>query len=676
MSITNNNTIAKIAATVAATGLVALAFAPFAQADTTDLQSQINSLLAEIASLQSQLGQSGGSATGGYTFNTDLTIGSSGADVTALQTWLISKGYSIPAGATGYFGTQTKAAVAAFQAANGITPAAGYFGPITRAKVNSMQTTTVSTGTGTGSTGTGTSQTLSGGEATLTNYQLITGNTVSAGDTGDTIATAKFDVKGGDINVGRVTVELQANSSSYSEDPWLYFQKLYVYDGNTQVGSINVSNRSSWDDNTAGNAYKGVGDVYSVQIPTNDIIKEGDTANLTIEADAQNTIDTDNQGQTFLLDIPDQGIRALDAAGIQEYVGSTGDTVHIDFNGNNAGKLTVSEDTNDPQAGILVADQSQSTDNLTVYKFDLQNTENSDALIDSIDVQVATTTGSTTPPITDIIRQATLTDSNGNTFDGTIDATGGSQNATGGTDSGHIYFNFNNNNEVVKSNSTDVFTLTISLLGQQGNYSATGTTLQFSLDDGSTQDVKAEGVQNGQVTPVSGTANGKVQTIALNGGITVSGNSSNNTAVLENSGGNNPDNYGAFTLVFQVTAVGDNVYIPKSIASTSAASSTAGVVIAENLAGTAVVGTTSASVSSSATVTSDGYYYQVNAGSSQNFTASVVINPTTGAFYQVGLTAVRFTPTDTYAALSSLETLNVDDTQPQFQTPQLYIPYP
>lgn len=64
-----------------------------------------------------------------------LTTGSTGADVTALQNWLISKGYSIPAGATGYFGTQTRAAVAAYQAANGIVPAAGYFGPITRAKV-------------------------------------------------------------------------------------------------------------------------------------------------------------------------------------------------------------------------------------------------------------------------------------------------------------------------------------------------------------------------------------------------------------------------------------------------------------------------------------------------------------------------------------------------------------
>jgi peptidoglycan hydrolase-like protein with peptidoglycan-binding domain len=65
----------------------------------------------------------------------DLTVGVTSTQVTALQTWLIAKGFSIPAGATGYFGAQTKAALAAFQSASGIAPAAGYFGPLTRAYI-------------------------------------------------------------------------------------------------------------------------------------------------------------------------------------------------------------------------------------------------------------------------------------------------------------------------------------------------------------------------------------------------------------------------------------------------------------------------------------------------------------------------------------------------------------
>ncbi len=68
-------------------------------------------------------------------FVRDLKYGMEGADVVALQTLLIGQGHSIPAGATGLFLNQTRSALAAYQAANGISPAVGYFGPITRAQM-------------------------------------------------------------------------------------------------------------------------------------------------------------------------------------------------------------------------------------------------------------------------------------------------------------------------------------------------------------------------------------------------------------------------------------------------------------------------------------------------------------------------------------------------------------
>ncbi|MDE2001729.1 MAG: peptidoglycan-binding protein [Patescibacteria group bacterium] len=68
-------------------------------------------------------------------FNTDLSRGSRGADVTDLQNFLTDQGaYSGPA--TGYFGPLTEAAVKKFQSDNDIAPAAGYFGPLTRALAN------------------------------------------------------------------------------------------------------------------------------------------------------------------------------------------------------------------------------------------------------------------------------------------------------------------------------------------------------------------------------------------------------------------------------------------------------------------------------------------------------------------------------------------------------------
>jgi len=51
----------------------------------------------------------------------NLQYGLRNSDVVDLQRALIHKGYSIAAGATGYFGDQTKAACAAFQRAQGWT---------------------------------------------------------------------------------------------------------------------------------------------------------------------------------------------------------------------------------------------------------------------------------------------------------------------------------------------------------------------------------------------------------------------------------------------------------------------------------------------------------------------------------------------------------------------------
>lgn len=67
----------------------------------------------------------------------DLEFGMKGDDVVSLQRILISQGYSIPLGPTGFFGPQTKAALSAYQKSNSISPAVGYFGPITRADMKS-----------------------------------------------------------------------------------------------------------------------------------------------------------------------------------------------------------------------------------------------------------------------------------------------------------------------------------------------------------------------------------------------------------------------------------------------------------------------------------------------------------------------------------------------------------
>src|SRR5207247_2046157 len=109
---------------VTAVSMSGALLAPVANAQSTaDLQAQIAALLAQIQTLQSQLNSAQGGARTSYNFTRNLTVGSRGADVTALQNIL---GVSP---ATGYFGALTKAALMRWQASVGIS-ATGFFGPL------------------------------------------------------------------------------------------------------------------------------------------------------------------------------------------------------------------------------------------------------------------------------------------------------------------------------------------------------------------------------------------------------------------------------------------------------------------------------------------------------------------------------------------------------------------
>lgn len=71
-------------------------------------------------------------------FQTNLSYGSTGSDVNALQEFLVSQHLLAPQYVTGNFYSLTLAAVKAFQSAESVTPVSGYFGPITRATANTI----------------------------------------------------------------------------------------------------------------------------------------------------------------------------------------------------------------------------------------------------------------------------------------------------------------------------------------------------------------------------------------------------------------------------------------------------------------------------------------------------------------------------------------------------------
>ena len=118
---------------------------PFSQMTVTELKAEIIRITEFIIQLSLQLSQMSEPSTGKLA--QDLQYGSSGEQVSLLQTWLSKNPEIYPAGiVSGWFGSLTKQSVTKFQEKYseeiliplGLTSGTGYVGPSTRAKLNSL----------------------------------------------------------------------------------------------------------------------------------------------------------------------------------------------------------------------------------------------------------------------------------------------------------------------------------------------------------------------------------------------------------------------------------------------------------------------------------------------------------------------------------------------------------
>ncbi|MDB5194194.1 MAG: hypothetical protein JWN50_208 [Parcubacteria group bacterium] len=453
---------AKAAATVAGLAMVLGATLPAGATTVADIQAAIAQLQAQLTALQ------GGSTTT-VTFTRDLTVGSSGADVTALQQILVSKGYlTIPAGtAYGYFGSLTKAAVARWQASASISPAAGYFGPISRAALSASATGTTTGGTTTGGTTTGgtttgtTSGTITtpGAEGTIAVTSApVSNSTVYENDRMDGIIAFNVKATGSDVAVQRVNVVLGSNTTEYNK----IFQTLYVVDdagrtlGSIDMNSTNVVKQS---DNTYMATISGFSSVVS----------RGSQRTYTVKADIRSTIDSSVvSAGSYVVTIPVNGVRAIDGAGIDLYGpavnGALTNSITTAKSLASSATITVSTDSNNPNAQEVVASTGAANnqfDKLPVLVFDIKADKDDIKLTDVNNVTI-TQTGSTGATASTTYLYA------GNGTSGQIL---GTASASGSTSS------FNNLSYVIPKGTTATFTIAADIRSANG----TATTFLASL---------------------------------------------------------------------------------------------------------------------------------------------------------------------------------------------------
>jgi peptidoglycan hydrolase-like protein with peptidoglycan-binding domain len=594
---------------IVAAAMVFALVAPAAKAATAEeLQAQITALMAQIAALTP--GTAPVLTTGGNcaAIPAPLTMNASGASVTALQNYLISNGQSIPAGATGFFGAQTRSAVAAWQTANGVMPAVGYYGPVTAAAM-AAKCVPVDPGTGTPTTPTtpGGTTTLKG-EASLDRFEIDDADDtdVQEGDEEVEIGMITVEFTDGDAEISRLDIAL-TDSEGTNSDAWDTFDSVQLMVDGDVIAEVDASSK---DD------YLGDEDLGIIRFSDLKLIAmEDEEMEITVSATFQDNLDTENLGEWTLAA---EAFRFFDADG----VATTEDGAPVDvdtatFNIEMAGmneELKFSLASGNPDSTDIVVDETSSTNDVTILEYTIE-AKDGDIELTTLAVMLETS-----DIINDVVGDIQI-DIDGETFNDDS-FVGSKANAT-------TTFLFDIDGDVTIDEGDEVTVkVMVDFKRQDTNYS-NGSTIKASVVRSLTEAEGADDLEDvdGQFT---GSAVGDMHTLVASGilvpvdGVTTSANTT----------GDN-DQTGEFKIEFEVTGVEDDYYITELVGE----SVSNGIQFLVEVAS----GTTTASgvLSSTADEETPGVF-TVRDGETETFTLTVTVDTSATAQARVTLTEVNY----------------------------------
>ncbi|QQR82849.1 peptidoglycan-binding protein [Candidatus Campbellbacteria bacterium] len=572
-----------------------------AQAATAEeLQAQITALLAQISQLQ---GGSSAASTGCYAFTRDLTLGSSGADVTALQSYLASKGM-FSATATGFFGPLTKTAVSAWQTANGVMPAAGYFGAVSRAKFASTCAPTTTTG----GTTTGGSTSLQGGAGSVNDYSLTTAlNNEKVGENEEDVSVLGLEVEaddGSDLALTAVRLNFDKGSATNNFDK--YASDVSVWLDGEEYGRVDAS------EFTKSNNYQ-----KTISLDNGAVIKAGEIGKLVVKVSGISSLKATG---TWTLDI--NQVRFEDAQGslISEDPSTAARTLQFESfaSASNIELKASLGDATINDAHVINVDATDDTADVELLSFNLEAKGTSDILINEIPVLfTATGAGNVDDMISDVTLYA----------DGEEIGSENVPTTSGATET----ITFTDLNYTLPAGDKVVFVVKANFLSLADALDA-GDTIKAEMsgtevDLIDAEDEAGEALTSGDLT---GTALGEAS-VVYDSGIAVKlvGNPTAVRTFTADAAGE--DDQGEYKIVFDVTAFDDDMYIDASTLDYVGAADAAGqgVVFATSTsAGQPVVSSKVLSAQGTETKDSAGSFW-IEDGQTRRFTLTVILTADT-----------------------------------------------
>jgi peptidoglycan hydrolase-like protein with peptidoglycan-binding domain len=337
-----------------------------------------------------------------YVFSNYLRVGSTGADVSALQTWLVNNGFDIPAvssgaAAKGYFGQQTKAAVVRYQASVGL-PATGFVGPLTVAKLNGTggavvvapvtcpigYTCTANPGTTPVTVTPGSPFVADGqdGSITLSSSSYVSSTqTLKKGDMDKPIISVTAKASVGNVNVNRFDIH-------FNSRPWLLFSRVVLKDvvSGRVLATKTLSSAADVTEIT-------VGSDYLVRFDNvNAVVTPAQDTTFVVTADVLAASDKIT-GQTVTVSTDTNGIRTINGKG---YTDSTGlaqtNSIVLSATGS-TGDLLSRVGLNTPETRTVSVSTTSVTPDQVLGEFDikLQNQSGTMSAVNFL-VNVATST--------------------------------------------------------------------------------------------------------------------------------------------------------------------------------------------------------------------------------------------------------------------------------------------
>ncbi len=167
---------------------------------------------------------------------------------------------------------------------------------------------------------------LNGRNGTIRNFEVRSGNddNPQEGDNNAEVMKVRFDIDNGDIRLDKAEFDFQFTGDNASEDmPWNTFDEVRLLSNGEEIARVNTDSRGDWN--------KEDSDTYSLIFSgLDEIIRENDTADLTLEADINSSIDGISNGDvSWDIFVPDKGIRARDGNGNTLYTGNDSDNASI-----------------------------------------------------------------------------------------------------------------------------------------------------------------------------------------------------------------------------------------------------------------------------------------------------------------------------------------------------------